>query len=316
MNRQIALVLLAAAPLMAADALSMTPPVLGYSFDESAQAIRLIAGIPGASSLGAAEIPGLQTAWVNSSRKVAIAITKDAHIAVASWGGAPQVTLLDTSLITARQVAFSASGAQAVLSDGDAAEVWTNLDTTPVKAGRIHPDAGIAAIAINHEGVVAVATPSGLILQFVKSDAGNDNGYTAQPVATGGNWTALAFVSDSDEIIAAEGDRGELVRLTSAGGRSAVAAVGSGVTAIAVAAEGNQIAVASSHAVAVVRENGDVISVACKCEPRGFEALQGNLVLRIVEAGGTIRILDADAAEPRVITMSNISEVAAGGSAQ
>ncbi|MEP6963244.1 MAG: WD40 repeat domain-containing protein [Acidobacteriota bacterium] len=317
MNRQIALAVLVAVPLLAADppdtshTLSMTAPTLGFLFDDGTKAIRPITGVPGAAGLGAplSFDSSFQRAWVSSAGKLAIGITKDGQVAVATWTSTPRLTTLATSLGTLREVAFNGSGTQAVLSDGAAAEVWSSLKNAPVSSGRLHPDAGIAAVAINNAGIVAVATPSGLVLRFAL--AGGE--YEAQAIATGGSWTALAFAPGSEDILAADGN--ELVRLTSAGGRSVLAGLGSAPKALVVSLDGTQVAAALGRDLLLVREGGTLKSLSCDCEARSLEALQGNLVARVVSLDGSIRLLDADAGQPRVSTLSNLSEIP-GGSAQ
>src|SRR4051794_14999915 len=79
-------------PLRAAELspVSISAPVLGYVFDDTAKAIRKISGIPGAANLDAPVDLGsaLQTAFVNSAGRLAIGVTKEGGVVAIRWSDA------------------------------------------------------------------------------------------------------------------------------------------------------------------------------------------------------------------------------------
>src|SRR4051794_23754666 len=93
-------------PLAAAELspVRITPPVLGYIFDDAAKSIRRVSGIPGAANVDAPlDLGGaLQSAFVNSSSRLAVGLTKEGGIAAIRWTelGQAQSTILQTGLGT------------------------------------------------------------------------------------------------------------------------------------------------------------------------------------------------------------------------
>src|SRR4029077_21125410 len=86
----------------------MSVPVLGYVFDGNAKAIRMISGVPGAASLDDI-VPAnasLDSGFVHSRARVAIANTKQGWVALIQWSGPPQVIALTTSLGRVAQAGF------------------------------------------------------------------------------------------------------------------------------------------------------------------------------------------------------------------
>jgi hypothetical protein len=284
----------------------MSSPVLGYVFDDTAKTIRTISGVPGAASFGdTVPFPGaLLSAFVYSGARVAVATVKEGGLVLISWGGSAQVAAMETSLNPVTQAAFSRSGKRVALSDGTTVEVW-KIDATPTLLSRNHPDqgAGILALAVNDEGAVAAASVTGRIVRFGAGDS--------QSISTSGDWSALAFSHDGNDIFAADAARNELVRMTSDGGRVVIATLPEAASALAISDDENNFAVALSSSLLVISASGAVTPVACGCRPKGLDPLQGGLA---VQVRGTALVLDADGDGPRLTTLLNLFAVNAGGS--
>ena len=153
--------LLLAGTLPAADTLSspvFSSPVLGYVFDDTAKAIRAIAGVPGAASLGetVSSPEALTEAFVHSAARVAVVKTKDGALALLSWSGGTRLTRMETALGAVKLATFSRSGGRVAVTDGAKVELWSTNGSPALVSW--HDRAGITEIAVNDEGVVVAAT--------------------------------------------------------------------------------------------------------------------------------------------------------------
>jgi len=272
----------------------ISSPVLGYVFDDTVQAIRVISGVPGAASLGGSvDLPAaLVSATVHSGARVAVGITKEGKLALVSWVEQAQAAVIETELNSLALAAFSRSGNRVALSDGATVEVWSTSGT-PALVSRHRPDAGVTAVAVNNDGAAAVATAAG-ITRFT--------GDYVQSIAGSGEWTALAFSADGNDVIAADSAHDELVRITGEGGRVSIASLPETAGAIAVSRDGESFAVSLASSLLVVSATGAVAPVVCDCQPKGLDILQGGLAVHV---RGTALLLDADAGEPRLTRLPN-----------
>ncbi|MEO5924836.1 MAG: hypothetical protein ABIR70_13535 [Bryobacteraceae bacterium] len=289
--------------LTAADAAGprMSSPVLGYMFDDAAKAIRTISGVPGAASLGeAVPLPSaVTTAYVQSSAREAVVVTKEGEIALASWTNDARVTVLETTLTSLKLVAFSKSGTRFALSEGPTVEVW-KATGTPSLVSRYQADAGVTALAVDNEGVVLAATEDKFVMRF--SDHGSES------LANGADWSAVAF--DGTDAIAVDTTHNELVRIPADGGRNVIAALPEFVGALAVAANGESFAVTLPTGLALVSAAGGITHVACDCQPKGLDALEGILTVQI---RGTSLLFDASTGVPQLTRVPSLIAVNAGG---
>jgi len=289
---------------------SMSVPLLGYVFDGNAKAIRLISGVPGAASLDDV-VPtniSLDSAFVHSRARAAIANTKEGSMALIQWSGTPQVVGLTTSLGRVTQVGFSLSGDRAAITDGASVEVWSGLAANPTKTARFTPHGGVTAVAMNPDGLVAAATGTGAIVLL---------GAKTQQVAAGGEWTGLAFLPNGTDLLATDGAAQTLMLIRNArtdAATSVVLSLDQEPDALAVSADGSMAAVASPGSVTLVSlAGGHATSVSCNCQAAHFDRLEGNLVLHMADTqSGSELLLDADASEARVMSLFSLN----GGSAQ
>jgi hypothetical protein len=289
----------------------MSVPNLGYVFEGNSKAIRLISGVPGAArldSLVSTNGTSLDSGFVHSRSRVAIMNSKDGSLVLIQWNATPQVTTLTTSLGHVTQVAFTLAGDQAAISDGTAVEVWSGLSGKPVKAATFTPANGITALAINPDGLVAAATGAGAIVLL--SDK------SPQQVAPSGKWTSLAFLPNGTDLLATDAAAQTLTLIQNVltdPSASVVLSLSQEPDAVAVAADGTLAALASPNGFTIVRlSDGSNTSISCSCRTARFDRLTGNLVLHMTDSkSGSELLLDADAAQARVVSLSSVNGVSA-----
>jgi hypothetical protein len=284
---------------------SISQPSLGYVFDNNAKAIRQISGVPGAASLDTAVSAGtsLDSAFVQSRARLAIANAKDGGVELLQWAGAPQVIALSSALSRVTLAAFSRSGDWAAISDGTTLELWSGLSGTPAPGATFNPDGGITAAAVNDNGTVAAANGSGVVALM------GDNGHV---LASGGNWIALAFLPNGNDLLAVDAAAQSLTLIQdvqNAAAASVVLSVSQTPVALAVSRDGSQAVLGLADNVTVVNlSSGAATAIACGCQAVRFDLLEGNLVARIIDAqtGGQL-LLDADSAQPRIASLPELN---------
>ena len=288
----------------------MSVPNLGYVFDGNSKAIRLISGVPGAAGLDSLVSTGssLNSAFVHSRSRVAIASTKEGSLVLIQWSATPRVTSLTTSLVGVTQVAFSPAGDQAAITDGSTVEVWSGLGGNPIKGAAFTPDNGVTALAMNQDGLVTAATGAGAIVIL---------GEKSPQIAAGGAWTSLAFLPNGTDLLAADAAAQNLTLIRNVqtdAAASVVLSLHQEPDAVAVSKDGATAALSSPNALTIVRlADGHTTSISCTCQASRFDRLEGNLVLHMTDSqSGSELLLDADAAQARVISLSSGN----GGSAQ
>ena len=284
---------------------SISLPSLGYVYDDNSKAIRQVSGVPGAASLDTAVPAGtsLNSAFVHSRAQLAIANAKDGGVALVQWIGTPQVTAISSALSQVTLAAFSRSGDGAAISDGTTVEVWSGLTSTPALGGTFSPDGGVTALAITDGGTVAAANGSGSVVLL---------GDNARVLATGGAWTALAFLPNGNDLLAADG-AGQTLTLIQDVQNTAAASVVLTVTekpgALAVSGDGSEAALGLADNVTIVNlASGAANSIPCGCQAARIDLLVGNLVARIIDAQtGSELLLDADSAQPRIASLPDLN---------
>jgi hypothetical protein len=249
----------------------MSVPALGYVFDDNAKAIRLITGVPGAANLDlpVASATPLESAFIQSHARVAIANAKEGGLVLVQWGDASNVSPLTTALGRATLVAFNSAGDRAAISDGTTVEAWSGLNASPALAASFTPDGGATALAMDPSGDVVAATGSGSVVLL---------GDEPRVLASGGNWSALAFLPNGTDLLAVDAD----------GSRAAVALE-------------NHILIASLT-------GGDPQSLDCGCHAARLNPLDGNLVFQLADSqDGRLLLFDADSGQPRIASLPELN---------
>jgi hypothetical protein len=284
---------------------SISLPSLGYVYDDNSKAIRQISGVPGAASLDTAVLAGtsLNSAFVHSRAQLAIANAKDGGVALVQWTSTPQVTAISSALSQVTLAAFSRSGDGAAISDGTTVEMWSGLTSTPALGGTFSPDGGVAALAVTDSGTVAAANGSGSVVLL---------GDNARVLATGGAWTALAFLPNGNDLLAADGAGHTLTLIQdvqNTAAASVVLTVSEKPGALAVSGDGSQAALGLADNVTIVNlASGAANPIACGCQAASIDLLVGNLVARIIDAQtGSELLLDADSAQPRIASLPDLN---------
>jgi hypothetical protein len=97
----------------------LSVPVMSYAFDSNAKAFRSIIGVAGVAALDGT-IPvdaSIDSAFVHSRARVALANTKEGTVALIQWSGSPRTVSIGTALKRITQVAFSPSRDRAAITD-------------------------------------------------------------------------------------------------------------------------------------------------------------------------------------------------------
>jgi len=280
-------------------------PSLGYVFDDNSKAIRQISGVPGAASLDSAVAAGtsLDSGFVHSRARIAIANAKDGGVTLVRWTGTPQATALGSALSRVNLAAFSRSGDSAAISDGTTLEVWSGLTGSPAQAATFNPDGGVTAVAISDSGLVAAGNGSGAVMLL---------GDNARMLAGGGSWTGLAFLPNGNDLLAMDSAAQSLTLIQDVQNTavsSVVLSVSQKPGALAVSSDGSEAALGLADSVTVVNlAGGAATSIACSCQTARFDLLEGNLVARIIDGQtGSQFLLDADSAQPRIGSLPELN---------
>ena len=284
---------------------SISLPFLGYVFDDNSKSIRLISGVPGAASLDSSVASGtaVDSGFVQSRARLSIANAKDGGVMLIRWSGTPQSMELGSALSRVTLAAFSRSGDWAAISDGTTVEVWSGLSGTPAVGSTFNPDGSVTAVAVNDNGTMALADGSGDVMLM------GDNSRT---LASGGSWTALAFLPNGRDLLATDAAAQNLTLIQDIQ-NSATASVVLNVSerpgALVVSGDGSQAAVGLADSVTIVNlSSGAASSIDCGCQAGRLDLLQGNLVARITDAQtGAQFLLDADSAQPRIGSLPELN---------
>ena len=294
-------------------AVEISAPVLGYVYDPGTQNIRVVTGVPGAATLDGTVATGatFTRAWVHSASETAVGIAKNGAVAVASWGGAVESSVLATELGTVDLVSFSRSGSYVVIAGGGVAEVWTSLGANPERVAKLSPQGGITAVAVNDSGETAVGTGAGQLLVYANgsssvaatgtrdSRSGRRDGTVS---TTGSSWNAIAYLPGGDDLVAADGTAViKVSNASTAPSREALATLSQDVTALGVSLDGTMIVAAAGETLTMLA-GGSAASVEAGFAVNGLASLSGNAVFDLLSPDSVpVTILDADSSPARVI---------------
>jgi hypothetical protein len=285
-------------------------PVLGLVFDGAAAAVRTIAGVPGAATLGPAVTGGarLRTAAAAANRGYALAIDGDGAAMLVSADG---VRPLPGASAGAERAIVSPRGTSAALVHrSGTVQVFTGMPEAP-SAGRIFELRGAPpTLALSDDGDALLAVVRGR----PRADASADAVYLytdGEPAVLhrGSRVAAAAFLPGSKKALIAGSSAARIVAPDLGESPAGIDPDGD-IVAVAGSPDGSRVFLAGRSGRIAIYDlrSGESVSVACACSPTGFAPLRGNSVFRLNEAGGgPVWVLDADSSEPR------ISFVAAAG---
>lgn len=256
-----------------AAAQSISPPALGFIFDAKGKSIRQLTGVPGAAALEPALdlAASIDSAYLSSSGNAAVARSKSGAILALTWGAAASTVPLDGALPELSGVAFSASSRfAALLGTSGAVQLWS-LGDTPSLAAQWKLDSTLFGIAVNDDGVVAVAAGSNGLLVF---DAGRS--YTI----SAGDIRGVVFTGP-DQLIASDAQSNRALTIRNWTGDAILTDIARDMAtpgALALGNDLNTIAVVNTGASDIALIDFATVAVrhvSCACHPERFEALAG-----------------------------------------
>ena len=300
---------------------AISAPGMGFVFDPGTRALRPIAGIPGASLLGAPLEGGIPV--------MAAAVSPGQDYALVLTGSERQVNLLrlQNGSAALREMSLAPNPDRILLSPAGSAaafyyaatgelEVITGLPDRPAKQGKIDVSSLVrlsSPLAIHDDGRLILIGQSDAAGGVMLLDAAA--GPTALSIA--GPVSAMAFRSRSDDAVIANQDgRISLVRGLStqptyeiladaAGGLAgAIAVEFSGERVYAVSAEGTVMGLGIADKTPVV--------LSCHCNASGLHRLKGGAVFRLNESlERPLMLLDTSASQERVLFVPQAETVTA-----
>jgi len=213
------------------------------------------------------------------------------------------VTPIRSALSHVTLAAFSRSGDWAAISDGTTLELWSGLTGTPALSATFNPEGGLTAAALNDNGIAVAANGTGALVM-----PGDDS----RVLANGGNWVALAFLPNGNDLLATDAMAQSLTLIQdvqNTAAASVVLTVKEKPGALALSADGSEAALALADNVTIVNlASGAANSIACGCQVARFDLLLGNLVARGIDAQtGSQLLLDADSAQPRIASLPDLN---------
>jgi hypothetical protein len=286
------------------------PPVLGYFYDGTSNAIRMVAGVPGAASIDGA-VPSaakLRAAFVAPGRKFAIARTIDEGSLLLDWSrGDVAVRDLASVVDEVSSVAFSPRGAEAAVASKSLGkmQIWRGLPDNPALERELAVSPEL--FAVSDDGQLAWIDSSGVFTL---------DGDTPKLLAAG-SFSAIAFRPGTQELAAAGRYNDSVVSLRAGGDGSPVTLASSddGIAepvGLRFSADATQLIVANARSRSATILNiaaHSATTLACDCDPALVSGAAGNAVFRITAATGVPLVyVDAGTAEPRIFHVP-VSEV-------
>jgi hypothetical protein len=313
MLRALVLTSLAGAVLQAQQS-RVEGPVSGYVFDSSAQGLRPILGVPGASLFGKPVDFGfaISSAYAAPRQDAALVVAADGslHVFALDRGTAAEQTI--QNLVSSPQrVLFSPSGTSAAIFAGGSIEVVTGLPNSPGVSGGVDLPAGTVpdSLAVSDDGsVLLVSANQAIHLYGSFADMGklmDTAGPAMVAFASGGHDAAIDDPTGAGVVLYRD--------LTGAGASQVVAAPDdtiSASSALAFSADGKSLLLASSTGQSVTSIDlaaGARNAIACTCSPNTLSRM-GNL-FRLNDLGtDPVWLLDPGATNPQIVFVPALAQ--------
>ena len=303
-----AAIVAAAVPVLAAAqpaSPAFSRPVLGYIFDTSNKSVRVIAGVPGASSLDAG------FAWNGGDLTIAPRgqfglSTAGGSLTVVNWSsGQPVSSLLQPAVEGedgAQRVAFSPAGRAAIALYRGKIRTWSGLPASGTLVAEIAAELpeGVTALAVADDASSGALLANGKLYR-IAAEGG------LMPVDADATFTALAMRPGSSDVATADG-AGNRVLLYSGFSAATLAEDIADPEALAFSADGATLVVASHGAgslVAIDMAARTPVRLDCDCRPDGLLPVSGNAVFRLGSGmKGNLTLLDLDSGAPRLVLVA------------
>jgi hypothetical protein len=306
MLRALILTSLAAVAIQAQQG-SVKGPVSGYVFDSSAQGLRPILGVPGASLFGAPLNFGfaVSSAYAAPRQDAALVVAADGSLHVFSLNAGTATEESVSNLVSSPQrVVFSPAGTSAAIYAGGSIEVVTGLPNNATVSGGVDLPSGTVpdGLAISDDGAVVLVSAGKAVLLYGGSNALGKLMDTAGPAmlafAPGGHDAALDDPAGAGVVLFHD-----LTGASSSQVLAAPDAIISASSALAFTADGKSLLLASSKGQSVTTIDiaaGSRNAIACTCSPSTL-ARMGNL-FRLTELGREpVWVLDPLSSVPRIV---------------
>lgn len=282
-------------------------PSLGLVYDAVDQAIRPLAGLPGAAQAGDPLASGYSSAAIAPTPGFAIVFDGEYKVWTAEGS-----QVLPGHFPSAAQVSFSSAGKSAVIyaNGGSSVFVITGLPEQPKTVERAVPGQ-VSAIAVNDAGtaLASIVVPGGEKLYLI------DSGNPPVPILELDNAGAVVFARDNQTAFVADRRSNRLWRIagvTSSPAAQLLVDDLSTPVAIAVSPDGTQVfaANAGSSTISVIDVAGSAPEqkLSCDCTPTALRQFADGHTFQVTEAGaGPIWILDTTGLAPRIAFIPAIS---------
>jgi hypothetical protein len=294
---------------------------LGFVFDSGISRIRPLWGVPGASTVGdPVDLGGdVFSKAVSPNQDFIVFLGGPTHLA--------QTWMHDTQTVSgipgvpggATQVVLSPEGGSAAFyyADTQQVHVVSGLPSAPVAS----MDADLSAL-MNPLQSLAVSDDGALLLASEGLISGNAApsvvvfraGSVAARIGLSGSATAIAFLSNSHDVLLSSATEAVLVRDAAAQtSRTILPAVANSAVGIISSTDGTRgfFANAQSGSVSIISLTsvGAPPSVAdCSCTPTGIARTAAPLIYRLTEDSGTpVSLLDVSSSQPRLLVIPPVA---------
>jgi hypothetical protein len=306
---------------------SLSGPSLGVIYDASAQALRPVWGIPGASTAGKRIDTGftITAAAISPAQDYALALSADGSLKLVIF--APDgVSIQDVKPAAAPdRMVLSPAGSAAVLyyKSASAVQVVSGLPNSM----QVGPQIDISTLP-QAPDVLAISDDAAVVLAGVVENAKGEtprgevfvlplDGSAPRSIGPVQHASAMAFFKKSHDVVIADDVASAVIMVSDAGGASAPAWMFTdpGLSApdsVQVAPDGKSILTGSSQnqVLAMMDASGaNPVFVPCVCTPTEVRPLSVAAIYQVTEASsGLLWILDSNPLNPRVLFVPVPSE--------
>ncbi len=299
---------------------SIRGPVLGFVSSASSVDVKPILGVPGASVLGNSYLANSQL------RKMVISPAQNYAFAILGEKAEPAAIPLDSDSTPLRvfdwlwskvdHIAVSPSG-NAALAYGRETGIlqslvnWTSNPEVVIDLNLANMPGVVEEVAVSDDGVLALLTlrnESTLSLWLVSASGAR------WPIAADRPTAATFLANRHDAVIADSGAQTVYMisGLDQDAARTPLISFAEGFDAIsAVAVDANRLFVVGSATETVTildLETGIASAASCHCKATSLHRLKGSLFQLSDPADGPVALLDASAAEARIIVVPAVEE--------
>lgn len=306
-----------AAPVLLAQEGRVGGPLSGFVFDRSTHALRPIQGIPGAATIGDPLDPGFEMmlVYVAPQQDSVLAVTADGfyHFFRITAGTVSQ-RIVEGLSSSPERVAYSPNGTAVALYAAGRVQMVKGLPDSPAIAGTLSLATRPNALAISDDGAYLLSANEDSVRLL--GTAGED--LKIMDAASG---AMVAFAPASHDAAVNDSVAGLLWFRDVAGSsqRTVLASGDDGVASpvgLAFSADTRKLFAASSTAQSVTSfdlKTGARTLIPCNCAPAGLTRMGS--VFRLNDLSSEpLWLLDASAAEPRIVFVPALRQAAANRS--